>query len=224
MKKQASGNIEIVVEVPWSEIQTSYEKVMLKTVAQTKISGFRRGKAPRNLVEPKLDKTKIYSQALQDLLPAKYSDAVKKHNLKPIVHPQIKVTKGEENKDWEVVFTTCEAPEVKLPENYHKNLKGKKLPEVLTQLSKSMGIVVPSLIAEEESSHRLASLVENLTKLGMTTEQYLASKKITAEALRAAIFEESKQDLSTEFILAEIQKTEKLENRAKTLEFLQAML
>jgi FKBP-type peptidyl-prolyl cis-trans isomerase (trigger factor) len=230
LKRLENGTIELTLTVPWANVQKAYEESIEEAVAQAEIKGFRKGKAPRNLVEPNLDKNQIYSHAIQHVLPDVYAEAVKEHNLKPILYPQIRIQTGQENQDWVFVATTCEVPKVILPEykSEIKELKIKnpdqKLTEILEMLVQKSQIVIPDLLVEEEANHRMGSLAENLTQLGMTTDQYLASKKITLDALKAQSAQEAKSALQLEFVLMEIQKLEKLENRQKTLEMLSSLV
>src|SRR3989344_7072322 len=110
-----TGTIEITLSFPWPEVQKAKELAIADTVKVAKITGFRPGRAPRSLVEPNLDQSKLYSQAVQKLVPPAYQAALKEHNLKPIVYPSIRITQGEPNTDWTFIATTCEAPSVVLP-------------------------------------------------------------------------------------------------------------
>jgi len=112
LNKLDDGSSEITITIPWKRIQIAYEKEIVKTVQSAEIKGFRKGKAPRNLVEDKLDKTKVYEEILKTLIPEVYVEALKEHSLKPIVSPQVSVISLEENKDWQIKAVTAELPEV----------------------------------------------------------------------------------------------------------------
>ncbi|TSC84543.1 MAG: trigger factor [Microgenomates group bacterium Gr01-1014_16] len=215
LNKLPNGTIELSLTVRWSDIQKGYEKEVTEAIANAELPGFRKGKAPRNLVEAKLDKSHLYSHAVQHLLPEAYAAAVKTHNLKPVLYPQIKILKGQENQDWEFQAITCEAPSVILPE---------KLSSDLNTLRQKSQVKIPDLLVEEEANHRLASLAENITKLGLTSKQYLASKKLTPESLKAQISQNSRTDLETEFTLLHLQSVQKLPDRKSTLDFLQKLV
>lgn len=212
--KKEDGSIQIKLVIPWPDIQSAYEKEVDETIANTEIQGFRKGKAPRDLVEPKLDKSQLYSHAVQHLLPKIYSTAVKEHNLKPILYPQISIQKNDFGQDWQFTATTCEAPEVILPEKLAK----------LDELRKIVAVKVPDLLVVEEVNHRLAALVENITQLGLTTESYLQSKKLTPETLKTQLSGQARSDLETEFILLAVQQGQKLADRKATLDFLQTLV
>lgn len=214
LSRPLNGNLELTLTIPWSRIQKAYDSAVDEAVADAQLPGFRKGKAPRSLVEPKLDRNHTLSHALGHLLPDVYAAAVKEHDIKPLLNPEIKIVSGKEGETWTFTATTCEAPKVILP----KKLKP------LDKLIAETRVLIPDLLTAEEANHRLAALVENVTQLGMTIEQYLSTKKMTAEELKAKLAQDAKSDLVSEFILLEVQKAQKLPDRKATLEFLQKLV
>lgn len=214
LNRPLNGNLELTLIIPWNRVHKAYDSAVDEAVADSQLPGFRKGKAPRSLVEPKLDHNHTLTHALGHLLPEVYADAVKEHGLKPLLNPQIKIVSGKEGETWTFAATTCEAPKVTL---------SKKL-KPLDKLIAETRVLIPDLLTAEEANHRLAALVENVTQLGMTIEQYLTTKKMTAEELRAKLAQDAKSDLVSEFILLEVQKDQKLPDRKATLEFLQKLV
>jgi len=215
LSRLLNGNLELTLTVPWNRVHAAYESAVAEAVADAELPGFRKGKAPRNLVEPKLDRSHTVSHALNHLIPKEYAAAIKKHSLKPLLNPQIKIVSGKESEDWVFSAVTCEAPTVTLP---------KKLAP-LDKLIPACRTLIPDLLVEEEANHRLNALVENLTRLGTSVDQYLSTKKLaTAPELKTQLASQARTDLTTEFVLMEVQKTQKLGHRAKTLEFLKSLI
>lgn len=226
-----NGTIEITLTVPWDTVRSAYEQAVTQAIAAAEISGFRKGKAPRDLVEPKLDKTKLYSESIQTVLPSVYKDAITSNHLQPLIQPHLSLVKGEEGQTWEFLATLCEAPVVTLPADYKTELtklskepKDTKLSRILEYLTSKTPFQVPDPLVEEEANHRLSALIENITQLGLTSEKYLEAKKLTPETLKANLASESRTDLAIEFILNQVRTDEKLADRAKTLEFLQSLV
>ncbi len=225
-----NGNIDIKLTLAWAEIQKAYESQVEKSVSEAEISGFRKGKAPRDIVEPKLDKSAIMSKAIGDLLPEKYAAAVKEANIKPVLYPQIRIDKGENGQDFEFTATTCELPAFELPD--YKEAAKKLTPKegesaisaILDHIRKVSPLKIPDILVEEESNHRLSALAENLTQLGLDMQKYLQTKKMTAEDLKAQTAASSRIELEVELILSKIQETEKLADRTKTLDFLKGLI
>lgn len=224
MKRLDNGNIELTINILWAKIVKAFDGIVLEAVAAAELPGFRKGKAPRKLVEDKLRKSDLYLKAVERLLPDLYSALVKEHKLKPILSPRISLVKADEGQDWTLQALVCEAPVFELPKNWEKDLAKVDKEQRLTWLGENTSMTIPDLLSEEEANHRMAALVENITKLGLTTDGYLASKKITATDLKAGVIKDSRNDLKIEFILETVKTEKKLENRQKILEFLQSLV
>lgn len=84
-----------------------------KNKGSISIQGFRKGKAPRKLIEAQYGKAIFYDDAINYVLPQAYEDAVKENNLEVVSKPEIDVTSIDENG---VAFTAevWVKPEVKL--------------------------------------------------------------------------------------------------------------
>lgn len=225
--------IKITITLPWSEVKTSYEKVIEMLVLQAEIPGFRKGKAPRKLVEEKIDKAKIYEEVAKEIVPKAYEQSLKDHQVSPIVSPRINVTQAQEGKDWQFAVITCTQPEVNLG-NYKAEVaklkgaqkiwvpgsdpkqqseeekKGANLSQVLKVLLSSCTVDIPDLLIEDQLNKKLADLVDQVRQLGMTVESYLMSKGLTSEMLRSQYKKEAEDTLKLEFILERIADEEKV--------------
>ena len=230
VKRLTNGNIEISFSIPWADILSAYDHAVVHAVSHAKIEGFRAGRAPRRLVEPKLNKDQLYSTALQTLLPKAYNQIVKSTQLQPILNPKVSIISGETGQAWQFTATTCEAPVVSLPAyatgipKLPKAPADNRLDRMLDYLRSETKVVVPDLLVEEEANHRLAALIDNISKLGLSIDDYLKTKKTTPESLKSQTAAEARLALEAEFILATIQKDRKLENRKSTLDFLQKLI
>ncbi len=225
-----NGNIEIRLTIGWPEIEVAYEKEIQKEIDEAELPGFRKGKAPRDLVVSKLDHDQLYSHAVQQLLPDKYAAAVKGENIRPILYPAVRLEKAEKGQDWIFIAATCEPPVVKI-DNYKdivtkivKEPNDSFLSRALEALRGEAKLKLPDMLIEEEANHRVGSLAENLTKLGMTTENYLSTKKLTPETLKAQFAAEARQDLENEFILEYVRQQAGTPDRAKTLDYLLSLV
>lgn len=223
----ADGTIEILITVAWAEVKKEYEKVIQHSVENAEISGFRKGKAPRAVVEEKLDKTKIYEEVLKNLIPHVYQAAVTEHNIKPIVTPKIELKEATENKDWKLRALTCQKPDVQLGD-YTKAIRDVKasktqkiwkpgdkpdekdkpakptLDELLKALFDTVIILIPGLLIEHEVNRLLSDLIDQTKKLGLSVEQYLSSTGRTSESVRHEYEEQAKRTLTLEFALEQV--------------------
>lgn len=88
------------------------------------------------------------------------------------------------------------------------------LSRILSALLKETKIEISDLIIEEELNQRLANLLTEIQKIGLTVEAYLKSKNITKEELNKRYRDEIEQTYKLEFVLAELADKEniKVEN------------
>ena len=81
VEKLPSSEALVEFDFSWDEVEKASDKAYRKLVQKVDIHGFRRGKAPRSLVERKLGKEYIYQEGLDDLMSEAYRDALKEHEL-----------------------------------------------------------------------------------------------------------------------------------------------
>jgi trigger factor len=215
--KQADGSIALTITIPWAEVAKTYEDVVLEMVKNAELPGFRIGKAPRELVEKNMDKTKVYEEALKTLIPNSYNTAVTEQKVKPIVSPKIELKDATENKDWIFIAHTCEKPTITVGD-YKTAIAGlskkilkpgeepKKptLDELLMALYKEVKATLPPLLLEHEVNRLLSELIDQTKKLGLTVEQYLASTGRNADSIKKEYEEQARRTLILEFALEEI--------------------
>lgn len=128
--------VKLKITLAAEKIKSTREHVIEEMAKNVEIPGFRKGAAPKNLVEGQLDSAKIRGEVINHLIPPAYDQAVKENLIKPIVLPKIEVLSFEDNQDLTFSATTCEAPEIKLG-NYPELLsKVKDLPSTTDQKSK----------------------------------------------------------------------------------------
>jgi FKBP-type peptidyl-prolyl cis-trans isomerase (trigger factor) len=88
VKKIDSTKREISVEVDGEKILNKFEDVFSRVSKEAKIQGFRPGHAPRDLIEKQYG-AHVHEQALKELLPEAYNEAINKEGLDVIELPEI---------------------------------------------------------------------------------------------------------------------------------------
>ncbi len=89
VEKLPSSEALVEFDFSWDEVEKASDKAYRKLVQKVDIHGFRRGKAPRSLVERKLGKEYIYQEGLDDLMSEAYRNALKEYDLTPLKQPEM---------------------------------------------------------------------------------------------------------------------------------------
>lgn len=230
LERKPDSTATFTLTIPKEKVKKGYQKALSIATQQAQLKGFRKGKAPASLVEKELGKQKLYTQALQHLLPEAYAEAAKSLSLKPISGPRIEPEKLEEDHDWQLKVTVAEKPDIKLGD-YKKivsgaksadkiwvpgkdqdpSLKGEKkqsteelISKVLDTLLQNIQFTLPEFLIDEEVNRLLSQLLDQIQKLGMNLDQYLASLNKTSEQLRKEYRDQAERSLRLELILNEI--------------------
>lgn len=231
------NGIKFKITVDGAKILETKDHVIGEMVKITEVKGFRKGEAPRNIVEANLDPGKVRGELINHLVPEAYDQAVKETHIKPIILPKVELVNFEDLGDLVFTATTCEAPVVSLgdyksqitnlksqntagkailgadgqPLTGNKEAEGSeesKIDDVLKVLLENSGVEVCDLLIDEEVNHMLSRLVDQTGRLGITVDQYLTSVGKDAEALKKEYRETAEKTLKLEFALAEVGKNE----------------
>lgn len=116
VEQLSDTRVKITVEVPFEELKSELDQAYNALAQQVQIPGFRKGKAPRQLIDARFGRGPVLEQVVNDMLPTRYGQAIEENDIKAIGQPEVEVTKIEDN---EVVEFTAEVdvrPEITLPD------------------------------------------------------------------------------------------------------------
>ena len=106
---------KLTVEVPFEELKPSLDAAYKKIAQQVNIPGFRRGKVPPQIIDRQIGRGAVLDEAINDVLPKKYIEALQENDLEPLAQPEIEMTKLEDNVLIEFVAEVDVKPEIELP-------------------------------------------------------------------------------------------------------------
>ena len=129
---ERNGNeATIVVEVDKELMETGINKAYLKARKQIMIPGFRKGKAPRKMIEAMYGAHVFYEDGLEEIFPEVYDFAVaKQENMKAIGRPSLTDMKIEDDGSVTLTLTTEVYPQVTLGQ--YKGLEVEKAEATVT--------------------------------------------------------------------------------------------
>jgi trigger factor len=113
-EKTDPGVATLTVEVPPEDFDKAVDGAWRRLAGRVNIPGFRRGKAPRQLVERHVGQAAIDDEALQRLLPEQYDAAIQESGLFPIERPRFNIETFERGKPIVFKATVSLRPTVEL--------------------------------------------------------------------------------------------------------------
>jgi FKBP-type peptidyl-prolyl cis-trans isomerase (trigger factor) len=230
LEKQEKSTAVVTIIVPKKEVETEQQHTLAHLAEETTIKGFRKGKAPLNLVKNSLDPERLKEKTTVHLLGHAIDQAVKDLKLKVIANPHL--TKEDTSKpDWIFTLEFPLYPEFELgdyqtkitvaiakakPENDDKKLK-----LVFDTLLNSVKMDIPEALVSEEVNRSLGRLVSQTETLNLSVADYLKSINRTPEQLREEYHQTATESLTLDFLLFAIAKDMKLtvsEDEVKSLQ------
>jgi|TARA_Y100000031_G_scaffold145208_1_gene177526 trigger factor len=119
-KKTERSQAFLTIEMEPAEVEESLEQAYQRLVTQADIPGFRKGKAPRPILERHVGRGYLLENALDSLVPQTFKKVLKEQGIEAIAQPRIEVTQTEP-----VVFKAIVPlkPTVKLGDYRHLKIK-----------------------------------------------------------------------------------------------------
>lgn len=96
------------------EFNKAVNDAYIKNRSRISVPGFRKGKAPKSVIERMYGKSVFYEDALDIVIQNKYEEALKESEINPISRPEVNVEKFEDGKDIEFSVEFAVYPTVKL--------------------------------------------------------------------------------------------------------------
>jgi len=90
-----NSQVALNVEMEAVEVDEYLEKAYNRLVGKVSIPGFRKGKAPRVILEQHLGKDTLFQEALEHLIPEAYEKALEEQEIEAIDQPKIELTQTE---------------------------------------------------------------------------------------------------------------------------------
>ncbi len=131
-KKTDKNTVELIVEVKGDEFKKAVDAAFNKNIKKMTVPGFRKGKAPRKMIEKLYGEGVFYEDAVNALYPAAYDEAVAEAGISPIDNPEIEITTIDAE-GFEFKATVTVKPEVDV-----KNYKGIKATKKVYNVTETM--------------------------------------------------------------------------------------
>ena len=160
-EKVAENTVELEFKVSAEEFEKALTDAFRKANKEITVPGFRKGKAPRNVVEKMFGQEIFFNDAIDAILPQAYEDAVKEAGLVVVARPELDIPTCTREEGFTVKATLTTYPEVKLGQ--YKGLKVEK-----TVIPVSDELIEAELMNMQERNARLVSVSDRAAQLDDT--------------------------------------------------------
>jgi len=116
VEKLGKNQVALEVEVAEERVEKALDEASRKVARQVRIPGFRPGRAPRRVIEMRLGPEVLYQEALEELVPEAYVQALRITILPPIDNPDFDILEMEVGRPLRFKATVELKPEVTLGE------------------------------------------------------------------------------------------------------------
>lgn len=182
VEKLSETRVKLTVNVPFDELGGEIDRAYAAIAQQVMIPGFRRGKAPRQLIDARFGRGPILEQVVNDMLPQRYSAAIEENDVTPLGQPEVDVTEIEDGSHVEFTAEVDVRPEITVPDFSTYEVE-----------------VAPLEVSEEAVDHEINHLRERFGEL-KNTDRELAEGDYAVIDLTVKVGEEELSDLSSEGI------------------------
>lgn len=125
LEKIENNVIKLEITVDNEKFKEAMKKSYTKNVKKFNIPGFRKGKAPMNIIKRYYGESVFYEDAIDFICEETYPEAIKENDLKPVDYPDIDIVQIGEDKDFIYSAKIVVRPEVELGE--YKGVEVKKV-------------------------------------------------------------------------------------------------
>ncbi len=218
--KDKSFTIELTLGA--EEIKKMYQHVLGEIQENFEQKGFRKGKAPLDVVEQNISPQAVIEEVLNHLLPKAYKEIIDEHQLKPVTEPTIKIIteKLSLDSDWVLELESAELPDVSIDPKFFTEIKKlnkevkiekkEKIDRIVAEIIKYTKIELPSVLLNNDVNRRLSDLVEQLQSAKLTIDQYLTNKKTTLPEYRKDLEKQINNDWALNLAINQIAIDQKI--------------
>lgn len=206
-----------------AEIDKEYQHTLSHVAADFETKGFRKGKAPLNVVKAQVSEEKMLDEVVNHTLSEKYDEIIKSNKLKPATQPAVVIKNPPFalDKDWQIEITGAQIPDIKIdPKAYteikkinadEKLEKEKKTDAVMKVILENSQTSIAKIILDNEIERKLTNLVDQIQHAGLTFDSYLKNKNQTLDQLKHEMEHQAQDEWTLNLAISQISEEHKLD-------------
>jgi trigger factor len=107
--------VRLAIEVPFAELEPSLQKAYKAIGSQVTIPGFRKGKVPAAVIDQRVGRGAVLTEAVQDVIPSQILAAVREHEVKTLGRPEVEITEFGDGQPLRFTAELDVRPQIALP-------------------------------------------------------------------------------------------------------------
>ena len=108
--------VRLAIEVPFAELEPSLKKAYREIGAEVTIPGFRKGKVPQAVIDQRVGRETILTEAVQGAIPEQILAAVQLHEVRTLGRPEVEITDFADGEPLKFTAEVDVRPEITLPD------------------------------------------------------------------------------------------------------------
>jgi trigger factor len=108
--------VRLSVEVPFDELKPSLDKAYREIAQQVRIPGFRPGRVPPPVIDRRVGRDYVISQAVNDAIPGLYDKAVAESEIQPLGTPEVDISSLDDGQQLTFTVEVDTRPDFELPD------------------------------------------------------------------------------------------------------------
>lgn len=157
--KKENGVAEFTLTISAADFDAAVEQSFRKNVKKISVPGFRKGKAPKKIIEKTYGESVFFEDAIDMVFPKAYEEAVKELDLTPVESPSVDIKEIGQGKDLVIEAKVTLKPEFELSE--YKGIKVKEIVHTVTDED-----VLADLKTKQERNSRLVTVEDRAVENG----------------------------------------------------------
>jgi len=129
-KTENTNEVKLEITIEAQKFEDAMKKVYFKNAKYFNIPGFRKGKAPMNIVEKYYGKEIFYEDAFNEIAGEAYEEALKENKIEVVSHPTVDIVTMEKGQD--LVFTAVVQTKPEIELGKYKGIEIKKIEYTVT--------------------------------------------------------------------------------------------
>jgi trigger factor len=107
--------VRLAIDVPFAELEPSLKKAYREIGAQVTIPGFRRGKVPAAIIDQRVGRGTVLTEAVQEAIPEQIVAAIREHEVKSMGRPAVEITEFSDGQPLRFTAEVDVRPQITLP-------------------------------------------------------------------------------------------------------------